>query len=140
MDKDQIKELLHQQKFRLTSERDMLLDLFSRSAQMLTPSELHDLAQRAQVKVGLTTVYRLLEVLTKIGAATPFLVDGNIYYSFCDEGHHHHFVCLSCHKVLDIHGECPSLPVPPDFHVSSHRADVFGTCPNCQRESANGPH
>lgn len=116
----------------------MLLDLFSQSAEMLTPGELHELAREHDVKVGLTTVYRLLEVLTKVGVATPFLVDGNIYYSFCDEEHHHHFVCLSCHKVLDIHSECPSFQVPPEFTVSSHRADLFGTCPDCQQVTQNG--
>ncbi len=134
MDKVQIIDLLHGQNFRLTQERESLLELFATASSMLTPSQLHDLAQKNNVKIGLTTVYRLLEVLTKVGAATPFLVEGNIFYAFCNREHHHHFVCLSCHHVMDIHDECPSCPslgIPGSYEIRSHRSDLFGTCPNC---------
>ena len=140
LDKSQIKDMLNEQKFRLTSEREILLDLFASSSCMLTPGQLYELAKKNNIKIGLTTVYRLLEVLTKVGATTPFLVDGNIYYAFCDRKHHHHFVCLSCHRVLDLLGKCPSFEVPKDFEVSNHRADVFGTCPNCQTHTEMEPY
>lgn len=138
LDKLQIKNLLHGQNFRLTSEREVLLELFATSSSMLTPSQLYELAQTHDVKIGLTTVYRLLEVLTKVGVATPFLVEGNIFYAFCGCEHHHHFVCLSCHHVVDIHDGCPSFEVPENYRVSSHRSDLFGTCPNCQSEDEVG--
>ncbi len=138
MDKSQIKGLLNEQRFRLTTERELLLDLFASSSSMLTPSQLYELAGQRNINIGLTTVYRLLEVLTKIGVATPFLVEGTIFYSFCGCEHHHHFVCISCHRVLNIHGDCPSFNVPEDFHVSSHRSDLFGTCPNCRPDTEMG--
>ncbi|MCL6631172.1 MAG: transcriptional repressor [Alicyclobacillus herbarius] len=135
MDKERLRALLHEQNFRLTRERDTLLELFVQSGRMLTPAQLHELAQTSGARVGLTTVYRLLEVLTKVGAAMPFLVEGNIYYAFCSDHHHHHFVCLSCHRVHEL-AECPSFQeVPSEFQVQSHRADLFGTCPNCQRRN-----
>lgn len=130
--KSQIKNLLNEQKFRLTSERQSLLELFSQSSRMLTPSELHELAVDHDVKIGLTTVYRLLEVLTKTGVATPFLIDGTIYYAFCGCDHHHHFVCLSCHRVVDMHETCPSFDIPDNFQIEKHRLDLFGKCPTCQ--------
>lgn len=131
----QIKALLHEQKFRLTSERQSLLDLFSNSSSMLTPAQLHELALEQGVKIGLTTVYRLLEVLTKTGLATPFLIDGVIYYAFCGCDHHHHLVCLSCHQVMDMHESCPSIEVPEDFQVDHHRLDLFGKCLSCQNST-----
>lgn len=131
MDTQQLTSLLHAQNFRLTRERQKLLDLFSQAAGMLTPGQLHQEAQSQQLNVGLTTVYRLLEVLTHVGAATPFLLDGSVYYAFCEGSHHHHFVCLSCHQVRDI-PECPSFAQLPDsYRVQSHRVDLFGTCPDC---------
>ncbi len=136
MDVKQIKALLHQQKLRLTKEREQLLELFAQSSTMLTPAQLHEHAQAAGLKTGLTTVYRLLETLTKVGAATPFLVDGTIYYAFCGCDHHHHFVCLSCHRIVELHDACPTFHVPEDFKVRSHRADLFGTCPDCQGSHA----
>lgn len=140
MNKVQIKDLLNEQKFRLTNERESLLDLFASSSCMLTPGQLYESAQKQHVKIGLTTVYRLLEVLTKLGVATPFLIDGAIYYAFCGNKHHHHFVCLSCHRVVDLLDKCPSFEVPKDFLVSNHRADAFGTCPNCQTKTETEPY
>lgn len=133
INESKIKALLHEQKFRLTSERQSLLDLFSKSSRMLTPAQLHEFAQEHDMKIGLTTVYRLLEVLTKTGIATPFLIDGVIYYAFCGCDHHHHLVCLSCHQVVDMHQSCPAVEVPKDFKVESHRLDLYGTCLNCQK-------
>ncbi|WP_082806774.1 Fur family transcriptional regulator [Ferroacidibacillus organovorans] len=138
MDKLQIKELLNGQKFRLTSERESLLDVFASSSSMLTPSQLYELADKHDINIGLTTVYRLLEVLTKVGVATPFLVDGTIFYAYCGCEHHHHFVCLSCHRVMDIQGSCPSFDVPDNFRVSSHRSDLYGTCSDCQTANDAG--
>lgn len=127
-----IKTLLHEQNLRLTNERQVLLELFSESTHMLTPNQLFDLAKAHQIKIGLTTVYRLLEALTKTGIATPFLVEGTIYYAFCGCEHHHHFVCLSCHRVFNQHESCPTFEIPDGFLVETHRLDLFGKCPSCQ--------
>lgn len=132
MDLAQIKTLLHQQKLRLTKEREQLLELFAASPTLLTPAQLHERVQAEGLNTGLTTVYRLLETLTKVGAATPFLVDGAIYYAFCGGDHHHHFVCLSCHRIVELHDSCPTFDVPENFEVRTHRADLYGTCPDCQ--------
>src|SRR5579875_1562043 len=103
MDTGNISALLHEQNFRLTRERQDVLRLFVKAPKMLTPMQLHEEASKASVHVGLTTVYRLLEVLTKVGLATPFLVEGTVYYTFCSEQHHHHFICLTCHGIQNIY-------------------------------------
>ncbi|WP_026974968.1 Fur family transcriptional regulator [Alicyclobacillus contaminans] len=140
MDKQTIVKLLHQQNFRLTREREALLDLFVQSDKMYTPAQWHALAQQANVQIGLTTVYRLLEVLTKVGLATPFLVEGSIYYAFCEGHHHHHFVCLQCHAVEDLY-ECPNIPSPPQgCRIEQHKLDLFGTCEQCQQKKSPYSH
>jgi Fur family transcriptional regulator, zinc uptake regulator len=131
VNKQDIVALLHQQNFRMTREREALLDLFVRTEKMYTPLEWHQAARNENLRIGLTTVYRLLEVLTKVGLASPFLVDGSIYYTFCAGSHHHHFVCLQCHKVKDLF-ECPSFPSVPDgCRVEHHKVDLFGVCSHC---------
>ena len=131
MDKQAIIRALHDQNFRLTREREALLELFVNEQQMLTPAQLHELAVKQNLRVGLTTVYRLLEVLTKLGFASPFLLEGTIYYTFCTHQHHHHFVCLNCHGVKEIY-ECPTLEnVPQDCKVEYHKLDLFGVCQTC---------
>ncbi len=46
LDKSQIKVMLNEQKFRLTNEREILLDLFASSSFMLTPGQLYELAKK----------------------------------------------------------------------------------------------
>jgi Fur family zinc uptake transcriptional regulator len=135
MEKRDIVQLLHRQNFRLTREREALLELLMRTEKMFTAAEWHALAQQQHVRVGLTTVYRLLEVLTKVGLATPFLVEGSVYYAFCAGQHHHHFVCLACHHVEDLY-ECPVFHhLPKGCQVHHHKVDLFGICPACQEQS-----
>lgn len=132
MNREDMLDLLHQQNFRLTREREALLDLFVRTGKMLTPAQLYEAAQANRVRVGLTTVYRLLEVLTKTGLATPLLLEGVVYYTYCPGTHHHHFVCLACHHVQDLY-ECPVFEhLPSGCHVDHHQANLFGTCASCQ--------
>ncbi|MCF8564281.1 transcriptional repressor [Alicyclobacillus tolerans] len=136
---DAIKTLLNDHNFRLTQERETVLTAFMNADRMLTPAQLHALVKGQQTKVGLTTVYRLLEVLTKVRLATPFLIDGEIFYTFCSEQHHHHFVCLNCHRVKDIY-ECPAaLPANPNFgSIEYHRLDLYGHCPSCDDHEKEG--
>jgi Fur family transcriptional regulator, zinc uptake regulator len=132
MNKQEMLALLHEQNFRLTREREALLDLFVKIGKVLTPAQLHEAAQAAQVRVGLTTVYRLVEVLTKVGLASPLLIEGVVHYAYCPGNHHHHFVCLSCHHVQDIY-ECPQfISLPSGCTVDQHKMDLFGTCAACE--------
>jgi Fur family transcriptional regulator, zinc uptake regulator len=138
MDTEQISELLHEQNFRLTRERQEVLGLFVNAPKMMTPMQLHKEARNANIGVGLTTVYRLLEVLTKVGLATPLLLQGTVYYTFCSEHHHHHFICLKCHSIQNIY-ECPKFEtLPVDCQVSYHKVDLFGTCAHCTHLANSG--
>jgi Fe2+ or Zn2+ uptake regulation protein len=134
MDQSKIAQLLHEQHFRLTRERGALLKLFIQADKLMTPAELHAFAKTQDVQVGLTTVYRLLEVLTKVGLASPFLLEGTVYYTFCTGHHHHHFICLDCRRIENIY-ECPvPLEPPTGSRVEYHRVDLFGHCPRCLAE------
>lgn len=132
MDLDTLRPLLHEHRFRLTQEREMVLAAFVSAEEILTPTQLYDRVHAQHAHVGLTTVYRLLEVLTKLGLATPFLIDGEIFYTFCPQPHHHHFVCLACHHVRDIF-ECAQLPHDDAWgEVTFHRLDLYGRCGSCK--------
>jgi Fe2+ or Zn2+ uptake regulation protein len=125
-----LKEFLHRRHLRLTAERLAVLQAFVSAKKMLTPHELHALV--ADANVGLTTVYRVLELLTKHRCAQPFLVEGEVRYAFCSEEHHHHFICLSCHAVAEIF-DCPE-PVAADLpqgQVQYHALDFYGRCSAC---------
>ena len=94
---------------------------------------------RARIKrVGLPTVYRILEELAEGGMLTRVIQDNRqLYYYYCpNEHHHHHFVCVSCRKVEDIE---PCVIESLEREVSerikgtvfSHIIQIEGLCRIC---------
>lgn len=132
MSDDTVTDLLHRHQFRVTREREALLEVLRRTARLVTPKSLHDMVVDVDDSVGLTTVYRFLEALTAVGLAVSFLVDGETHFAFCSGPHHHHFICVRCKAVRDI-PECPVLPSCSDYGtVLDHRVDLFGYCKSCE--------
>ena len=70
-------------------------------------------------------------------------MDDPTRYEFSEDilGRHHHAICTVCGKVADFFMPAPaerSLETSLDkalgttgFQPSTHRLDVFGTCPDC---------
>ncbi|MBA3311565.1 MAG: transcriptional repressor [Actinomycetota bacterium] len=107
------------------------VDVF-RSAQ-----DIHALLRRRGEDVGLTTVYRTLQGLADAGEIdvlrTP---EGESVYRQCSTGHHHHLVCRTCGRTVEIEG--PAVETWADktarrhgFAEVEHTLEIFGTCTSC---------
>ena len=94
--------------------------------------------------VGLATVYRHLQSLSTAGEADVIRTEsGETTYRLCGESaaegpahHHHHLVCRSCGKAVDIEGkavETWATQVADDagFVDVDHTLEIFGTCADC---------
>jgi Fur family transcriptional regulator, peroxide stress response regulator len=101
-------------------------------------------------KLSLATVYKNLEALRAAGAigAVNTLHEQGRYESVLPGTGagtpHHHFVCVSCKKVLDLHDDrFDALRVSPretqGFEVRAVRVQVEGLCPDCRAAAASGP-
>lgn len=107
-----------------------------------TAAELHDLVGST---VPLSSLYRSLSVLTDTGVlSAQHGSDGVIRFELAEwfTGHHHHLVCTSCGRVVDV---APSVDQEETmehlvkqmaraegFAVSGHRFEIEGTCPACR--------
>ena len=92
---------------------------------------------RDGAKIGLTTVYRSLQTLVE-GNLVDILrrEDGEAIYRLCGENHHHHLVCKSCGKTVEIEGGAiekwaKTIASENGFRDVGHTAELFGTCANC---------
>ena len=94
--------------------------------------------------VGLATVYRHLQGLADGGEADVIrTTTGETTYRLCGESaaegpahHHHHLVCRSCGKAVDVEGkvvEAWAAQVAADagFVDVDHTLEIFGTCADC---------
>ncbi len=130
--------------FRSTKPRLAVIEAFVRLRRYATARELHQkLAAGREVNglppIGLATVYRTLEVLREIGAASERAQPhGEIGYLYCPVEHHHHAVCNRCGRVDDV--PCASIARFENalahelrFTLTQHRMEFFGICQSCAR-------
>ncbi len=123
---------LHKKGMRMTEPRKEALEFFVSEHRLRTPQELHLEMSDKGIKIGLTTVYRMVNCLMELGLSRNYSIDGELRYIFCPPNHHHHLICLKCLRVEDIY-DCPVKDVKiENFEVKSHRLDFFGICEECK--------
>jgi Fur family ferric uptake transcriptional regulator len=91
--------------------------------------------------IGRATVYRALEQLERRGMLSRIHMDGCHGYTVCDEGHHHHLVCNTCGKVVEVDATAieeaiHQLAESLNFRVATHTLEFSGTCESCLSGSA----
>jgi Fur family ferric uptake transcriptional regulator len=102
-----------------------------------TAQEIHDDLRRLGERVGLTTVYRTLQAMTEAGELDALrTAEGETAYRRCSTGHHHHLVCRSCGRTVEVSGPAVetwanAVAEQHNFRDVSHDLEIFGTCNNC---------
>ena len=122
---------------RPTRQRQFVADALKELTQFRSAQEIHALLADRGETVGLATVYRTLQLLADADAVDVVRSDaGEALYRRCGSGHHHHLVCRSCGKTVEIEG--PAVERWADrvadehrFTDVSHTLEIFGTCSNC---------
>jgi Fur family ferric uptake transcriptional regulator len=96
-----------------------------------------EVLERAKLEVpglGIATVYRSLKAMIEDGTLLQVLLPGeNPRYEVVGKGHHHHFHCLSCGRVFDVHA-CPKnldSVTPRGFTLERHDLTLYWRCSSC---------
>ncbi len=67
--------------------------------------DIHELLRRGGENVGLSTVYRTLQALADGGEVDMLRTeDGEAVYRRCSARHHHHLVCRTCGRTVEVEG------------------------------------
>jgi len=105
-----LKVELNQRGCRLTPQRETILSVFQtlRQGNHLSAEELYNTLQNQGERIGLSTVYRTLHLLARIGILRELeLAEGHKHYelNLPELHHHHHLVCIQCHKTFEFSDE-----------------------------------
>lgn len=126
--------------YRLTWQRRAVYEALSSSEGPITAEELYHAAIRKGLGVGLTTVYRTLEIFKELEIASEVHLHENFRFYEMNKGDcHHHLVCVSCGEIEKLH-KCmideirDSLKDESDFLITSHCLSLFGYCGPCRPE------
>lgn len=92
--------------FKLTFPRQIILEMLEKAEHHMSADEIYIALHKKYSQVGLTTVYRTLELLAKLKLINKFdFDDGRFRYELKDDKanhhHHHHLICKRCGKVVD---------------------------------------
>ena len=137
LDVDQIAETLAARGLRLTRQRRAVVDAVAAASSSVSPVQVFDAARERCPELGLTTVYRTLELLSEIGALRR--VHGPDHCeAFVPAGaaHGHTVVCSACGRVTeftdcDMHLVVDAAIRQTGYHITEHFLQLSGECPDC---------
>ncbi len=119
---------------RSTRQRAAIRDAIDAAGRPLSPQEVLASAQSAVPGLSLATVYRNLKLLQSSEEISVVTLPGDSpRYESVRHGHHHHFQCLHCSRVFDVHA-CPgnlAKLAPEGFTVDHHELTLYGRCAAC---------
>lgn len=138
MMEDQVQSILKGHGLSVTGVRRRILEVFLRSEEGLSHS---DVESNAGDQLDRVTVYRTLQSFLEKGIvhAIPS-ADSSARYALCrddcKEGHHHddhvHFICGVCGKATCLNDvQVPSFKLPRGYSISQVSVVVNGICPSC---------
>jgi Fur family transcriptional regulator, ferric uptake regulator len=122
---------------RATRQKAAISAALNEADAFVTAQELHERLRHGGEKVGLATVYRSLQALTDAGLLDVLrTADGETAYRRCSQGHHHHLVCRSCGRTVEVEGPAVEhwadrIAAANGFTDVSHTLEIFGTCADC---------
>ena len=122
---------------RNTRQRRAVVAILSDLDGFASAQEIHDVLRKRGVSVGLSTVYRSLQALTDAAEVDALRNDdGEVLYRRCSSGHHHHLVCRSCGRTVEVEGPtverwADKIAGEHGFVDVAHTLEVFGTCNDC---------
>jgi Fur family ferric uptake transcriptional regulator len=136
-DTAQIAAELSARGLRLTRQRRAVLDAIAAAPSSLSALQVYDAARAGCPELGLTTVYRTLEVLADIGALRR--VHGRDHCeSFVPASaeHGHTVVCNGCGRVTeftacDMRGIADAAAEETGYRITGHFLQLSGLCDRC---------
>lgn len=136
---NKIAGILRQKGYRLTPQRHAVLKTIATSQDSLTPAAIYKLVRKNHPKIGLVTVYRVINLLTEFQLICQLSTKGDSksYLMRRPTEHHHHLVCTQCGRVMDfsncdLSGLGQRVFQETGFEIEGHILELYGRCPNCR--------
>ena len=124
-----------------TKQRDGIIKLIQSKKLAFTVKDLYD---ELDEKIGLTTIYRMIDKLVLDGRVNKYIGENNTtYYQYieeCDCTHHYYLKCDDC--GIMIHVDCEEIE-PFTEHITEHhgfipntkRIIIHGICKDCNKKN-----
>lgn len=119
---------------RPTRQRTVVRAVFEEIRRPLSVFEVLEFGRRVVPRLGIATVYRHVRELVGEGQLIPvWLPGGVVRYELAGLARHHHFQCVQCHRVFDLHGAILGVEqlLPRQFRLERQELILHGHCADC---------
>lgn len=137
-----LRKYLKEKGFRLTKQRERIIDYFLKKDKHFSAEELYRAMKRVMPAVGYATVYRTLNLLVSAGLATRSHFSDNIsrFEPLHRNEHHDHMICISCGIIVEFeHPKIERLQKEVarkfKFYSVSHKLELYGYCKKCRKKN-----
>jgi Fur family ferric uptake transcriptional regulator len=135
-------KLMRERGFRVTPQRQLILDAICAAGRHTTFEEIYARLQRTTTAVNRATVYRALNFLCELRLVVAAdLGGGHMVYEIAGDTPHHHLVCRRCgsqqnvaHKTMK--GLFSRFEREHAFHVDLDHVALPGLCDSCYEAEA----
>ncbi len=124
---------------RATNQRVLIMEIIRQGEGHLDADEIYHRARKKEPRLSLSTVYRTLQVLKKLGLVEEVHFDEeHHHYEIKPPAEHHHLVCLSCGRVVEFQYPLTRLvkknvAEAKDFEITGSEVRMTGYCPRCRQ-------
>ncbi|MDP9807030.1 Fur family ferric uptake transcriptional regulator [Trueperella bonasi] len=128
----------------MTRQRSAISELLRETDEFLPAQRIHELLVERGESVGLATVYRNLQAMAEHGSIDVLRQENSDVqlFRYCEhDGHHHHLICRSCGKTVEItidelESVTEEVAKQHSFTQVSHDLEIYGLCEECAPASA----
>ena len=126
---------------RITNQRTLILDIIRQGRGHLDADEVYRRARKRQPRISLSTVYRNLQTLKKLGLVEEVHFDeAHHHYEIKPSTEHYHLVCLGCGRVVEFqyplaHMVKRNVIEAKDFEITGSEVRMTGYCSRCRKGS-----
>jgi Fur family peroxide stress response transcriptional regulator len=122
-------------KFKMTPQRMAIVDYLDGNTSHPSADDIFKAVSTRFPTMSFATVYNTLDALKTRGRVLELTIDPERKRYDPNTISHHHLICLTCKKVVDIHREY-DIPVDetlaPGFEIIGKHIEFYGLCTSCK--------
>ena len=142
MERSVLNHFLKSRGLRQSGQRDRVMETFLSQKGHISAEELLSKVRIKDQRVGLTTIYRTLKLLTECGLAVErkFNRQVSTFEPTRLGQHHDHLICLGCGKIMEFENKNietmqDDVAREHDFFITRHVLELYGYCLKCSKKS-----
>jgi Fur family peroxide stress response transcriptional regulator len=121
---------------KLTPQRLAILEYLEGNKAHPSAEDIYKAVSKKFPTMSLATVYNSLEALKKKEIVNELTMDPYKKRFDPDTRPHHHLICLSCRKIIDVHSKFKfHLPETEreGFEIIGNHIEFYGICAKCRK-------